>query len=228
MTVKLRLNKIAFMKTPLSVEERKQQLDNGPIYIFVDWVIRSVYLISPVEWKKRGALKLFPRSNSDEIRRIANIAIDVFIVLKWIFVLSIWYFGFTNFFVVTIAIFLLVMNLHTYFWYHLWTIEKNGPVAGVEFRERRRFVNLVFAISYSMVLYAYLYHRILQVDFTWSTKISPWIAALVFSVGNALTGFSGDLKPETEMAQLVVSSQLVMTFIFVAMLLSNSVPRPKN
>lgn len=216
------------MKIPLSVEEKKQQLDNGPIYIFVDWLIRSAYSISPVEWKKRGALKLFPRSNSDEIRRIANIAIDIFIVLKWIFVLSIWYFGFTNIFVVTIAIFLLVMNLHTYFWYHLWTIERNGPATGIEFRERRRFVNLVFAISYSMVLYAYLYHRILQADFIWSAKISPWIAALVFSVGNALTGFSGDLKPETEVAQLVVSSQLVMTFIFVAMLLSNSVPRPKN
>lgn len=215
------------MKVSLSEDEKKQRIDNGPIYLIADVVIRGVYTISPVEWKKKGVLKVFPRSQPDEIRRLANIAIDIFIVLKWIFLISIWAFDITNFFALSAAVILLVMNLHTYFWYHLWTVEKAVVVAGAEFRERRRFVNLVFAISYSMAFYAYCYHRLLPTEFEWNAKITPWVSALIFSVGNSLTGFSGDLKPMGQTAQLVVSSQLLMTFVFVAMLLSNSVPRPK-
>lgn len=211
----------------LSDEEKKQRASNGPIYVLVDISIRAVHRISPVEWKKKGVVRLLNRSEPDDIRRIANLAIDAFIVLKWLFLLTIWMAGVTHWLAVTVSAFLLVMNLHTYFWYHLWAIDRGASVPGTEFRERRRFVNLVFAISYSMALYAYLYHRVLATDFTWPTTTPPWISAIIFSVGNSLTGFSGDLKPVTTIAQLVTSSQLLMTFIFVAMLLSNSVPRPR-
>ncbi|MBY0554878.1 hypothetical protein K2P97_10145 [bacterium] len=212
----------------LSDDEKKQRASNGPIYILVDISIRAVHRISPVEWKKKGILKFSKKSDPEDIRKTANLAIDAFIILKWLFLFTIWMAGVTHWLAVSVSVFLLVMNLHTYFWYHLWTIDKSGSIPGLEFRERRRFVNLIFAISYSMGLYAYLYHRVLQSEFTWPTTISPWVSATVFSVGNALTGFSGDLKPITATATLITSSQLVMTFVFVAMLLSNSVPRPKT
>jgi hypothetical protein len=211
----------------LTDEEKRQRSRNGPIYVLIDIAIRAMHGISPVEWKKKGILKLAKRSDPDDIRHIANIVIDAFIVLKWLFLITIWITGVTHWFPVTVSVFLLFMNLHTYFWYHLWAVEKGVPSPGTEFRERRRFVNLIFAISYSMSLYAYLYHRVLDTDFQWSPAIPSWVAAIIFSIGNSLTGFTGDLKPLTTTAHLVTSSQLVMTFIFVAMLLSNSVPRPK-
>ena len=212
----------------LGDDERRQRNSNGPIFLVINHMVEIVHAVSPVEWKKRGALKLLPRTDADEIRWVANVAIDFFILLKWIFLVTIWAIGVSHWFVVAVAIFLLVTNLHTYFWYHLWTIERGAAIPGSEFRDRRRFVNLIFALGYSMALYAYLYHRVLESDFTWPQPIAPWLSALVFSIGNSLTGFAGDLKPVSTVAHLVVSSQLVMTFIFVAMLLSNSVPRPRN
>ena len=210
-----------------SEDERKCRAANGPLYQVFDVTIRSIQFLSPVEWKKKAVLKVWPGKGPDDKRRIANLAIDLFIVLKWLFLLTIWTFNITNWFVVSMAVLLLIMNLHTYFWYHLWAVDRGVVIPSPEFRERRRFMNLIFAIAYSMALYAYLYQRVLMMDFAWPQNLAPVISALVFSIGNALTGFSGDLKPISATAHLVVSSQLVMTFVFVAMLLSNSVPRPR-
>lgn len=211
-----------------STNQQDDRVSNGPLYLIVDWVIVTFQLVSPIEWKKRAAIKLLRANSVEEKRRIANVAIDVFIASKWSFILTLWALGERHWFFVGAAIFLLIMNLHTYFWYHLWVIETGAPVQGVQFRERRRFVNLIQAVAFSMVTYAYLYHRVLDAGFTWPPKTVPWLAALIFSIGNSLTGFAGDLKPESSIAQAVTVSQLLMTFVFVAMLLSNSVPRPRT
>ena len=209
-------------------EQRQHMAANGPIYAVLHIAVSSLNAISPVEWMKRWFRRIWRRNDQEDIRKVANIAIDIFIVLKWAFVILIWVTGVTHWLPLSVGCFLLVMNLHTYFWYHLWVIDRSAPIPGEEFRERRRFVNLVFAIAYSMVFYGYVYHRVLYSHFIWPQEIAPWVSSIVFSIGNALTGYSGDLKPNTSLAHLVVSSQLVMTFIFVALLLSNSVPRSRK
>lgn len=211
----------------LTAEEKKLRSSNGPIYIVTDTVVRNVIYISPVEWKKKAIKKLFPKT---EARQAANWAIDSFIFLKWLFIYVIWTTATNHWLAVTGAVFLLIMNLHTYFWYHLWAVDNNPVSKGSELRERRRFVNVILALAYSVMIYGYLYHRVINNGFEWpqNYNVPDWVTSLIFSFGNALTGYSGDLKPISMLAQITTSSQLLMTFIFVAMLLNNSIPNPKD
>lgn len=201
---------------------------NGPTYLILSYGITGVHKLNAVEWSKWAAIKAARVSKEEDRRRISNWAIDLFIAAKWAFVIAAWYFNLTGRRVVWPVAYLLVMNAFTYFWYHLWIPIAPAYAADNPHRERRRFLNLLSAMAFSMVTYAYFYHRVFADRFDWPHGIAAPIAALTFSMGNALTGATGDLHPKTSGAYMLVTSQLVMTFVFAAMLLSTSIPAQKH
>lgn len=197
---------------------------NGPIYPVVAWGMNSVNRLSPVEVLKLVAIIVFRPATADKHRMVANWAIDCFVIGKWSFLLLAWVCAWNGAFVVAVIVYLLVMNLFSYFWHHLWLHSSRSTTFDDQHRDRRRFVNLLLAIAFSTVTYGYLYDRIFHQQFDWPPNIIAPIAALTFSIGNALTGMTGDLRPKTTAAYALVTTQLAMTFIFVAMLLNNSIP----
>lgn len=156
---------------------------NGPVYVFVDRSMKIIHRVSLVEWWKRLGLKFVPSPSEAAKRKVANVLIDVFIAFKWLLLLFAWVCGITNRPILVLFTYLLVLNVHTYCWYHLWLIDERNREADFAHWQRRRFVNLLSAISYSMATYAYFYHRVLFNEFEWPKTASRGVAALTFSVG---------------------------------------------
>ena len=198
---------------------------NGPLYVAAAAFMRAAQWVSLVEVCKRVAWKVFSVTTPDQKRRIANWTIDSFVIAKWILLLVAWRLSASNCLVVAAIVCLLIWNSITYFFYHLWIVEVPKERIASAHRERRRFISLVLAMAYSMTAYAYLYDVVVSAGFEWPPDVSRWIAAMTFSIGNALTSQAGGLRPLTGTAYLIGASQLVFTFGFVAMLLSSSLPR---
>ena len=201
---------------------------HGPTYRIVSHGMTGMHKLNAVEWLKWAAIKITRASRQEDKRMISNWVIDLFIAAKWAFVIGAWRFNLTGRPIIWISIYLLIANIFTYFWHHLWLPRAPAYAADNPHRERRRFLNLLSAMAFSMATYAFFYSRVFTNSFDWPHDIVAPVAALTFSVGNALTGATGDLHPKTSAAYLLMTSQLVMTFVFVAMLLSTSIPLQKH
>lgn len=197
---------------------------NGPIYSAFSATVDHFHNLNLVEGFKGGVLS-YVRPGTDRKRRfIANIAIDIFVIAKWGFVLIAWAFLPPSPLVLSIIAYLMFANLYTSFRYHLWvpTVDESDI-----HRDRRRFLNLLLSLAFAVFAYAYLYDHAFHSHFEWPHNIFSCVAALSFSAGNALTGTTGDLKAKSNLGYILISSQLVMTFIFVAILLGQSIPNHK-
>lgn len=195
---------------------------NGFIYEVIDRIIESLNYLNLVELFKFLAKRL-TRQNAkkEELISNVNIAIDIFIVLKWLVVLFIWLNNITGAFWTLLTFYLIWSNIHTYFYYHLWKKEKNG---GLE-KMRRRFVSLVLAISFSNFGFAYLYSKVFSENFAWkieSTLIDQ--SSLLYSFSQSLFVGSGSVYPITLLGEFLTVMQLIISFIFVVVILSASLP----
>jgi hypothetical protein len=197
---------------------------NGPIYSAFSAAVDHFHSLNLVEGFK-GRVLSYARPGTDRKKRFtANIAIDIFVIAKWGFVLIAWAYLPPNPLILTVVAYLMIANLYTSFRYHLWVPTYDDSDIH---RDRRRFLNLLLSLAFAVFAYAYLYDHAFHSHFDWPQNISPGVAALSFSAGNALTGTTGDLKAKTDLGYLLVTSQLVMTFIFVAILLGQSIPNHK-
>lgn len=201
--------------------------NNGFIFPAANWLIFNLNRISLVEAFKTLAGLAARKMGVDE-RKYKNYAIDLFITLKWVFVVLAIKFTWNCSIVIYSVAYLLVMNLHSYMFNHIWIQDNKMKRLMTAERERRRFISLLLAVAYSEVCYMYLYLVPLHQGFSWPNETPDLIASFVFSVGNSLTGFSGDLKPTLTSAYLTVTSQLIMSVIFIAIVLSQSIPKPES
>ena len=202
--------------------------NTSPSIIFnsFDRVVRFLCVFSPVEWFKKSFIYVFADGSPEKCRNVGIVAIDIFIIFKWAIVIALWRSNFDGLFSATIVGYLLFMNNHSYFCHHLWFHE--GAAPSDPQRERRRFLNLGLAAAYSVLCFAYFYAVVVPEQFVWPEGISKTGSAILFSIGNSLTGFSGDLRPVGSTANFLVSLQLISTFVFIAILLSNSIPRTRD
>lgn len=201
---------------------------NGPAYPLLSHGITKLHQFNVVEWLKSAAVKATGATTPEEKRRVSNWVIDLFILTKFGIVLGAWYLNIAGPVAVFGIAYLLIYNVFTYFWHHLWLPHAPEYATNNPYRERRRFITVLSAMAFSMVTYAFFYHRVFAAHFDWPRDVPAPIAALTFSVGNALTGTTGDLRAKTSCAYLLMSSQLVMTFVFVAMILNTSIPAQKR
>lgn len=201
---------------------------NGPTYPVVSYGMTTLHRLNAVEWAKRAAIHLSGAKTDHERRRVSNWAIDIFIAAKFVVIAFAWWLGLSGPVAIGLSLYLLGFNLFTYFWHHVWLPITPAHAVDNAYRERRRFLNLLSAVAFSMMTYAYLYHRVFPTHFDWPRDIPSIVAALMFSVGNALTGATGDLRAKTAAAYVLMSSQLIMTFVFVAVLLNTSIPGQKR
>lgn len=201
--------------------------NNGFIFPIANWLIINSSCISLVEGFKSIAGLIARIMKADE-RKFKNYAIDLFIILKWVIVLLAIKFTWDHSIVVYSVLYLLVMNLHSYMLHHIWSQNNNIERPMTAERERRRFISLLLAIAYSEICYTYLYLAPLHQGFSWPNEMPNLVSSFVFSVGNSLTGLSGDLKPITTSAHLAVTSQLIMSVVFIAIVLSQSIPKTES
>lgn len=200
-------------------------MKDGILYPVINFLITNLKYFNLVEIYKIILVKLFSNKNSLSVNRFA---IDSFIILKWILVILLIHFEVNNCIITLIVWYLLYSNLYTYFYYHIWFNDTANDQYNTPERIRRRFVNLLTSIGFSNLCFAYLYRFPYLVEFEWSEKIPLTTKAIWFSFANSLTASYEFVKPITKNGVDLTITQLIISFIFLTMILGNSIPKTNN
>jgi hypothetical protein len=95
-------------------------------------------------------------------------------------------------------------------------------------RIRRRFVTLMLAVGYSDLCFSYLYKVPFKHNFEWSSDLTTFTKSAWFSISNSLAANYDAVKPITDLGYNVSMIQLILTFVFVTIILSKSIPQTNS
>lgn len=204
-------------------------MKNGIIYRILKLVLDGLNYLSLVELFKYISIKLFSKVSNPQSKITASrMAVDTFIIFKWLFVLLSFINGWSSPFFKVIVWYFIYSNLYTYFYYHLWSRESmNTENFDIE-RVRRRFITLMLSIGFSNLCFAYLFRFPYLSDFEWSDKIPLNTKAIWFSFANSLTANYEFVKPITQDGASITVTQLIISFIFITLILGKSIPQTKS
>lgn len=174
-------------------------------------------------------ITLFLTESKVSATKNCNTFIAWFIIIKWIFVILAIYFAWAQGAIEIVVWYLIFNNLHTYFLNHLWEARFNFPIQVF----RRRFLNLIQAIVFSNVAFAYLY------TFQYSTNFkricgfeyNEFWTELKFSFANSISNTNHnyfDLNKLDHFVGNVTVTQLILTFVFISILLATSLNPPNQ
>jgi hypothetical protein len=200
-------------------------MKNGFIYKSIKFSIDNLCWLNLVEYFKKIGIWLNPDKKNREMEATyTRVATDIFIVLKWIFILTISWAGLVHSLLVGIVWYLIIANLFTYFFHHIWTNEALSTAHYTEDRIRRRFVNLLLAVAFSNISFAYLFRVPYLSNFSWSSDPS-FMHSFWFSISNSLAANYIVVQPITDLGNSVAMIQLIVSFIFVTIIISRSIPQ---
>lgn len=190
--------------------KKETNIDNGFIIIFANILIRLAKNLNASEWIKEF-FSFWMEYKSVKRKKRRNYVIDFYILGTFLF--SSWAICIKNnhLWIIWSVKYLIIANIFTYFYYHCWEIkEKNDKQ-----RDRRRFITLIISFFFNTYAFSYLYMVYSEVKF-WE--------ALKFSVANSFA-ISNFLTPLSLLGNFWVTIQSITTFLYIAILLSQSIPR---
>jgi len=204
-------------------------MKTGFIFPTINKILYSINKINLVELFKFIGVKIVSKKGGLEEKIIASrFAVDAFIVTKWILLIVLWIIKVSNGLWVFIIWYLIVMNAYTYFFYHIWSTEiLDDHYFDIE-RIKRRFLNLLLAITYTIFGFAYLYNCPYSSNFQWAYGEPNFFQSLWYSLANSLTANYDQVKPTTSLGYSVSMVQLVIVFIFITIIIGCSIPQIKT
>ncbi len=198
----------------------------GFIFATASVLVESTKFLNLVELFKLVSKSLTrsinPDADDDAIRRNTNIAIDIFIVLKWVVLIYLMATSTTHLIVEILVWYLLAMNAYTYFYYHVW-LQPELDIDGT----RRRIINVALAYSFSIVCFAYFYGEVYLNDFLWLKQFTPDDAVLL-SLKNGFASGASIAQARSAMGEFLESLQILNTFVFISMILGVTIPQKKK
>lgn len=203
------------------------ELNHGFIYPIIDRFLKFVNdRLCLVEFFKYTA-KLFvqPKDNKSLEVIYCRMAVDYFIFFKWSLVVIFWLTSSKGLIPIIVVWYLIITNLVTYFYHHLW---KNDLYVDKYFsaeRIKRRFTTLILAIFFSIFAFAYLYAVPYFEYFSWTQNSNIFFSSMLYSIANSLTVNYGLVNPILETGYIVSVIQLAMMFVFFSVLLSGAIPQ---
>jgi hypothetical protein len=203
---------------------------DGFIIILFGGIVRLLHTLSAVEWLKSGALAIArwrgQASTAEAKRTIANLAIDVFVVAKWAFLVTAFACGLTSSIVFLLTGYLLFFNLFSYFYYHAWGSQFPSHQLSEDAlhkRDQRRLLSFLLAIAYSFLGFAYLYAFQFASHFQWPPEAGR-TDALLLSICNSFTLTYGGYQPLDPLSRSLLVAQVLNMFVFITILVANSIP----
>jgi len=208
-----------------------KQNPNGFLLSLISTTIQFLHFISPVEILKKISGGRFENSHltgeAPEISKaINNNVVDLFITAKWLYLAILIVFrwgGIINLIVICVLMF---FNLFTYFFYHVWHPESLVGEGITVTRVRRRLIAILLAIAFSHLGFAYLYYVQFPRDFV-NNAAGGFIHWFWFSASNAVAANYDAIKPFTCRGYHLSMVQLLVSFIFITLILSKSLPNAK-
>lgn len=216
-------------------ENEEQQIDNGFIYPILNMIITIFNYLNFIEllkmpvikWLKIKYTNILSKEALDlKIKKVANFIIDSFVITKFSFVLFVWNYMVDNIYVVCIVWYLLIMNVFSYFYHHIWKKQAILNEKCTIHHTRRKFLTLCISLFYTIVSYAYLYN----IPYKKCFEINPdmnYRNFLLYSISNSFSGSYDKIKPITQFGDGLKLSQTVITFIFITIILARSIPEKK-
>jgi len=211
------------MATKRDIEGRKMAVQ-GFFYVAFDFVMKYLHFLNVSKWFNVLARKIwkhfFPSVDSELVR---NNAIDLFTLLKIIFVVvAILYWQ--GEFLTGVVIYLLIMNLYTYFRYHIWTPPQEQSVHIA----KRYFLSLIWAIIFNILCFVYLYYKGYASQLVWNLARSITLQDIVcYSISKTFI-----LNPPCELTNgfgyHLQLTQQIISYLFLVIILSQSIPRKVN
>lgn len=203
---------------------------NGFLYPAVNYLVKGMYFLNLVELFKfiaRAILKNCVKSDNERVTNnefitVSNIAIDLYQIFKFGILLLLWSLEINNEFSKMVVYYLLISNLFTYFYYHVWGSRYSQRVDRDTLN--RKFMNSIFAITFYLLCYAYLYQVHYCIMLKWPNNSVDVINSIYLSVSTAFTLTYGGFQPLTQDVRVVFMSELINTFLFFTIILSNSIP----
>lgn len=204
-------------------------MKNGFIYPLFNKLFEKLCYLNLVEFFKYLA-NLFNKQKSEEevVRTFNRFGTDVFILFKWVLVFILWKFKFSNPILTITVWYLIVTNLYTYFIYHVWHKDALKTENFVIDRSKRRFLNLMLAIVFSVFCFGYLINVPYINAFTWGDNPATFVHALSFSFSNSLAANYNVVAPSTDEGNMICNLELLITFFFVTIILSRSIPQTNS
>jgi hypothetical protein len=202
------------------------KLENGYLVEAADRLLRLLSYLNVIELIKilgdRVAVSIDPSLSGIDRRRVANFLIDTFILAKWTLVVTLLATGTDSFIWSAVVIYLGVFNTVGYFRYHAWGGDYAAPWSRE--RERRRFISFLQALLFSVVCFAFLYANTFSDLFMWPAPGATVLSALELSISKTFTLSNEGFSPLCQFARYLLLAQVGNTFVFVVILLANSVP----
>lgn len=197
-------------------------MKNGFIIEIVEFLINLFFRLNIVEYFKELS-SLFTKE-IDHINKLKNILIDVFIILKFLFIALIIHYNWQSILITLIVWYLITTNVFTYFYYHLWKKPEK-----IDYKnQKRRFINLFISIVFSNLSFSYLYLHPYSIHFKLDHASFQKSAAITYSFFNSIFVTYEPFKPLDQSGYFISFIQLSITFIFISILLSNSIPLTKR
>ena len=204
-------------------------MENGFLYRIIKFLLDNFRHLTLVEWLKEIGLKIWCKKTDDKQKRIncrSNI-VDGFNVFKWGFLILLFFTHWTNCFLTIFVWYLLITNLYSYFYHHIWSdnaikLEITSPD-----RARRRFFLLMLSFSFSEFCFAYLYRFSYVNEFDWSGYATS-AKSIWYSISSSFAANYDTVKPLSELGSSIAMIQLIITFIFVTIIISRTIPEIKK
>lgn len=195
---------------------------NGFITEYVSKAIAFLQKISAVEIYKNFKAKKYSNSSQSAIIACKNNAIDTFIIVKWLLIIGVLILGINSLLVTVLIVYLLIMNIHTYMFYHLWKSDTHQSTNRDVIHMRRRFIALIQAFGFNCLSFSYFYSSssIFRVQSDFAEKYTQKSMALMHSVYSSFTSGSQYIEPLGTFGFVIQVLHVVTTFIFLSILLS--------
>lgn len=158
----------------------------------------------------------------DQLISSCNIAIDIYQLFKWVVLSVLWINGISSILSKMIISYLLFSNLFTYFYYHVWG-SRNSQRTDRD-TLNRKFLNTLIAISYYLFAYAYIYQIHFPDMISWANGTVDFVNAIYLSAANAFTLTYDGFAPKTQFIRIIFLSELITTFVFFTIIVTNSIP----
>jgi hypothetical protein len=207
---------------------------NGFIYPLFNSFINFLYYTNLVVLFKfisifyaKISLKKDEEISDDMIKSYSTIAIDIYQIFKWGMLIFFWLSENNSLTSRLIIYYLIYSNLFVYFYYHTWGskyTQRNDKEA-----LKKNFLNYLMAIVFYLLCYAYLYKfhyngMILINKELLDVSVLDSINAIYLSISTAFTLTFGGFQPLTQEVRIVFLSELINTFLFFTIIVSNSIP----
>lgn len=207
-------------KKKTALKNRSKKLEYGFIYPLFSFFVQLLFLFNLVEWFKKIAclcVRIIGLNANERI--VKSITIDIFIVSKFVFVILMFLVS-KRMILTYFIIYLMLMNIFTYFYYHVWEHKLNTNIHHL----RRCFVSLCIAIGFNVLCYTYLFHKGFVDYILWSNNTKVTLSEIVlFSISNTFM-LSTQFSVINKFGHYLQISQQLVSFVFLVIILSQSIP----